>query len=166
MTEPDDIGARIHRRHGDALDRLRQAATRICRRRDDRHSRSDDPPALVATSILDPAVEIALTATNIAIEKVPGVVGYYPAGSAMMVTTVSARHSGSGKRAVLDREEVDGWGSALVPEGFRFLVVRLGVMSGSTSGAVHYRYVLGGDRHLCALDDRDTARMRENGSFR
>lgn len=79
-----------------------------------------------------------------------------------MIVTVAARDTRSRKTVDLPGAEADAWATALAPQGFGEFVIRLGVMTGSTGRAVHYRYVLGPDHHICALDEHDTARMHGN----
>jgi hypothetical protein len=164
LAETNEIAERVYRAHGPVLDRLRILAASDGGTTEGRDEPGGRPAGAVFPSVIDPAMQVQVTATNIPLERLTQFTGHYPELSRLVIVTVAARRIREGAAADLNGAEADAWATALAPEGFGEFVIRLGVMTGSTGRAVHYRYVLGPDHHICALGEHDIARMR--GDYR
>ncbi|AKE01143.1 hypothetical protein XU06_29760 (plasmid) [Rhodococcus erythropolis] len=115
-------------------------------------------PSLVRRSILSRSVDVKLVVSYRSVDLADFLSGPYPKGSIMVATSVSARQTLTNRPTWLDPREIDAWGVALAASGFEEYVLNLGEMAAYTSGARHYRYVIGPDRCMCVIPqvDRET----------
>lgn len=165
--DSDHLLALVRRVHGRAIGHIRQQTLsdigmiNSLRRTPVGHG----APRIEARSLLDHAQQIRLVASHDPVADDPALVGNYPTGSKLVFVSVSARNAGTGVPDFIDLAEADAWCRALAPEGYEDYTVRLGRIATSPSNAVHYRQIVGPDNHICVIDERDHATMRDTAFY-
>lgn len=118
-------------------------------------ARKKSPPNLVCRSILDRSVEVRLLASHLPLDASTSMTGPYPAGSVLLLMSVSGGHVRTGTPAALDPVEADAWGLALVPPGFEEYAFRPGTIAKLSTGVRHYRMVVASDGTACVIPPAD-----------
>jgi hypothetical protein len=151
-----DLRALIRQQYGSTLarlnDRVRGDVTATSTQRRDR---SDIPALLVLPSVVDSVVEVHVSVVSIPVCSFLGFIGTYTPGSHVVAVSVHGRCTRTGRPIELAPAEADAWGTVLAPIGYEEYVVRLGVLTGPSCRAVHYRFVVGPDSNLHILDPHD-----------
>jgi hypothetical protein len=164
MSMPtEDVRALIRQQHGSVITGMVERITGerigggIGTVGGGRRGPSSIPALLVLPSVTDPAAEVHVGAATIPVCSMTEFTGDYAPGAHMIAVSVHGRHTRTGRPAELPPTEIDAWGTVLAPIGYEEYVIRLGVLTGSPSRTVHYRFVLGPDHTMHILRPHDNA---------